>query len=62
MMLLMNKKGGIYMKKEENKVDFDLSVLSLEELIKVYENVDNFLKYLQGKKIIIEEKVVDKNE
>jgi len=50
------------MKKEENKVDFDLSVLSLEELIKVYENVDNFLKYLQGKKIIIEEKVVDKNE
>lgn len=50
------------MKKEENKVDFDLSVLSLEELIKVYENVDNFLKYLKDKKIIIEEKVIDKNE
>ena len=50
------------MKKEENKVDFDLSVLSFEELIKVYENVDNFLKYLQDKKIIIEEKVIDKNE
>lgn len=50
------------MNKEENKVDFDLSVLSLEELIKVYENVDNFLKYLQDKKIIIEEKAVDKNE
>ena len=62
MMLLMNKKGGIYMKKEENKVDFDLSVLSLEELIKVYENVDNFLKYLQDKKIVIEEKVKDVNE
>lgn len=61
-MLLMNKKGGIYMKKEENKVDFDLSVLSLEELIKVYENVDNFLKYLQDKKIVIEEKVNDVNE
>lgn len=50
------------MKKEENKVDFDLSVLSLEELIKVYENVDNFLKYLKDKKIIIEEKVADVNE
>jgi len=47
------------MKKEETKVDFDLSVLKLEELIKVYENVDNFIKYLNDKKIIIEEKVKD---
>ena len=30
------------MKKQENKVDFDLSVLKLEELIKVYDDVDNF--------------------
>ena len=44
------------MKKEENKVDFDLSVLSFEELIKVYDDVNNFIKYLDNKKIIIEEK------
>lgn len=56
-MLLTNKKGGIYMKKEENKVDFDLSVLKLDELIKVYEDVENFIKFLNDKKIIIEEKV-----
>lgn len=55
MMLLTNKKGGICMKKEENKVDFDLSVLKLEELIKVYENIENFIKYLKDKKIDIEE-------
>ena len=58
-MLLTNKKGGICMKKEENKVDFDLSVLKLEELIKVYDDIDNFIKYLKGKKIVIEEKVKD---
>lgn len=55
-MLLMNKKGGICMKKEENKVDFDLSVLKLEELIEVYDDINNFIKYLKDKKIIIEEK------
>lgn len=47
------------MKKEENKVDFDLSVLKLEELIEVYEQVENFTKYLKDKKIVIEEKVKD---
>ena len=48
------------MKKEENnKVDFDLSVLKFDELIKVYENVDNFIKFLKDKRIIIEEKVKD---
>ena len=47
------------MKKEENKVDFDLSVLKLEELIKVYEKIDNFIKFLNDKKIVIEEKVKD---
>ena len=57
MMLLTNKKGGICMKKEENKVDFDLSVLKLEELIKVYDNVENFIKYLKDKKIDMEETV-----
>lgn len=47
------------MKKQENKVDFDLSILKLEELIKVYENIENFIKYLNDKKIVIEEKVKD---
>ena len=60
-MLLMNKKGGIYMiKKQENKVDFDLSVLKLDELIKVYEEIENFIKFLNDKKIIIEEKAKEK--
>lgn len=48
------------MKKQENKVDFDLSVLNLDELIKVYEKVENFIKYLNDKKIVIEEKVKEK--
>lgn len=47
------------MKKEENKVDFDLSVLKLEELVKVYNDVDNFIKYLKDKKIDIEVKAKD---
>lgn len=55
-MLLTNKKGGIDMKKEEKKVDFNLSVLKLEELIKVFGEVNNFIKYLNDKKIVIEEK------
>ena len=59
-MRVKRKKGGIYMKKQENKVDFDLSVLNLDELIKVYEKVENFIKYLNDKKIIIEEKVKEK--
>ena len=47
------------MKKDDNKVDFDLSVLKLEELIEVYEQVENFTKYLKDKKIVIEEKAKD---
>ena len=47
------------MTKENSKVDFDLSVLKLEELIKVYDDIDNFIKYLNDKKIVIEEKVKD---
>lgn len=50
------------MKKEENKVNFDLSTLSLSELIKVYESISGFLQFLDGKKIIQEEKVEDQNE
>jgi len=36
---------------EGNKVNFDVSKLSLQELIKVYENIDLFLKFLEGSKI-----------
>lgn len=57
MRLLMNSRGSAdAMKKEENKVNFDLSVLSLEELIEVYENIEEFLKYLNENRIEIEEK------
>ncbi len=45
------------MKKEENKVDFDLSTLSLQELIELYGNITEFLKFLEEHKIILEEKV-----
>ena len=42
------------MKKENSKVDFDLSVLSLEELVKVYQNITEFLHFLDESKIKIE--------
>lgn len=45
------------MSKEENKVDFDLSTLSLEDLIKVYEEITGFVKFLDETKIVEEEKV-----
>lgn len=45
------------MSKEENKVDFDLSALSLEDLVKVYDEITGFLKYLEETKIVEEEKV-----
>ncbi|MBR6820711.1 MAG: hypothetical protein IKM55_00635 [Bacilli bacterium] len=44
------------MTKENNKVDFDLSALTLEELIEVYEKIENFLEYLDDSRIEIEEK------
>ncbi len=50
------------MKKEENKVNFDISTLSLSELIKVYEDITNFLQFLEEKKIVQEEKVEEKND
>ena len=40
-----------FMEKEENKVNFDLSILSLKELIEVYDEIDKFIKYLSDKKI-----------
>lgn len=44
------------MVKEEKKVDFDLSKLKLDEIIKVYGNIEQFLVFLEGKKIDIEQK------
>lgn len=40
---------------EEKKVDFDLSSLSLQELIEVYEEITNFINFLNNTKIEIEE-------
>lgn len=39
------------MKKKEEKVGFDLSVLKLNELIDVYQNITEFLQYLDDNKI-----------
>ena len=39
------------MSNDENKVDFDLSKLTLEELIKVYEEISGFIKYTEETKI-----------
>ena len=36
---------------EEEKVDFDLSKLTLEELIEVYEKVEEFIEFLENSKI-----------
>lgn len=45
------------MKKEVNKVNFDISTLTLSELIKVYEDITTFLQFLDEKKIVQEVKV-----
>lgn len=44
------------MKKEKNTVDFDISVLSLSELINLYEKIYNFNEYLNEIKIAVETK------
>lgn len=50
------------MKKEQNKVNFDLSTLSLSELIKVYEDIITFSDFLHDKKIVEEGKEGKQNE
>lgn len=45
------------MKKEEDKVNFDLSVLTLEELITVYKDMDEFIQFLNDSEIVLGEKV-----
>ena len=42
------------------KIDFDLSLLSLEELITVFNDIDAFIQYLLDSKIVEEKE--DKNE
>ncbi|MGI6329664.1 MAG: hypothetical protein ACOXZR_02245 [Bacilli bacterium] len=36
---------------KEEKINFDLSLLSLKDLIKVYEEINDFLLFLDNKKI-----------
>lgn len=50
------------MNKGENKVNFDLSQLSLNDLIIVYDDISNFLDFLEEKVIVQEEKKEDTNE
>ena len=38
------------------KVDFDLSLLTLEDLIEVYNKIEEFTEYLNNAKINTEEK------
>lgn len=49
------------MKSKDKTVEFDLSLLSLEDLITVYKKVLGFLEYLKSKEIVITEKE-NKNE
>ena len=37
------------------KVDFDLSLLTLEDLIEVYNKITEFIEYLNTSKIVTEE-------
>ena len=39
------------MDKEENRINFDMSSLSLAQLIQVYNDLDKFIKTLSNKKI-----------
>ncbi len=44
-------------KNENNKVNFDMSVLNLKELIEVYAEINDFIKVLNDTKIEEEGKV-----
>ena len=41
---------------DNEKVEFDLSTLSLQELVEVYENITGFIDFLKESKITLEEK------
>lgn len=50
------------MPKKEEKVNFDLSMLDLHELIDAYNNIDEFLSFLKDSKIELEDKEDDEDE
>ena len=50
------------MAKKEEKVDFDLSVLSLNELIEAYNNIEEFLGFLTHSKVELDEQEQDEDE
>lgn len=50
------------MAKKEEKINFDLSVLDLHELIDVYNNIDEFLSFLKENKIEVSDKEEDEDE
>ena len=52
---MIKNNWGEIMNKEE-KVDFDLSVLTLDQLIETYKEILEFLKYLESSRIEIEAK------
>ena len=43
---------------DDQKVEFDLSTLNLQELVEVYENITGFLDFLKENKITLEEKEI----
>ena len=45
------------MAKKIDKVDFDMSLLSLSDLVKVYEDINSFMFFLEDKKIEDEKEV-----
>lgn len=50
------------MKKKEEKVGFDLSNLSLQELIEVYNNIEEFMQYLDENKIEVDDEKDDDDD
>ncbi|MDO4996562.1 MAG: hypothetical protein Q4E69_05225 [Bacilli bacterium] len=50
------------MKKKEEKVGFDLSNLSLQELIEVYNNIEEFMQYLEENKIEVDDEKDDEDD
>lgn len=47
---------------EESKIDFDVSKLTLTELIETYKNINSFLKFLNESKIESEKEEVESDE
>ena len=43
---------------DDEKVEFDLSTLNLQELVEVYSNITDFINFLEESKIVLEEKEI----